>query len=285
MSQNQTSYSSKEKERDFEKESNIAIKNLWIGELEQWMDSNYLIEACHSYSKSINFFNKKIFLIDVPIKTAKIIHDKKTGCSMGYGFLIFDSKEDAENALDVLTGKIMPKANKFFKLNHAVFNNRKNENEHSLYVCDLDPSISAEKLAAFFKKNYKSVTNAKIIIDPITKISRGYGFVIFSDEKEKEKALNEMSGCVLNGKAIRTGNASHKRIEKYKNKMMSQFHQQLFIQQQVQQYYNNPFYMASNYFANLFNPLFQQQIYSQLEDYFNKPTDENDSKDSISNAL
>ena len=59
MSQNQTSYSSKEKERDFEKESNIAIKNLWIGELEQWMDSNYLIEACHSYSKLIYF--KKYF--------------------------------------------------------------------------------------------------------------------------------------------------------------------------------------------------------------------------------
>jgi RNA recognition motif-containing protein len=205
---------------------------------------------------------------------------------MGYGFLIFESKEDAENSLDVLSGKIMPKANKFFKLNRAAFNNRKNENEHSIYVCDLDPSINGEKLLSFFKKKYKSVTNAKIIIDPITKISKGYGFVIFSDEKEKEKALVEMSGCVLSGKAIRTGNASHKRIEKNnKNKMMNQFHQQLFIQQQVQQYYNNPFYMASNYFANLFNPLFQQQIYSQLEDYFNKPTDENDSKDSISNAL
>ena len=192
---------------------------------------------------------------------------------MGYGFLIFESKEDAENSLDVLSGKIMPKANKFFKLNRAAFNNRKNENEHSIYVCDLDPSINGEKLLSFFKKKYKSVTNAKIIIDPITKISKGYGFVIFSDEKEKEKALVEMSGCVLSGKAIRTGNASHKRIEKNnKNKMMNQFHQQLFIQQQ-------------NYFANLFNPLFQQQIYSQLEDYFNKPTDENDSKDSISNAL
>ena len=201
---------------------------------------------------------------------------------MGYGFLIFESKEDAENSLDILSGKIMPKANKFFKLNHAVFNNRKNENEHSLYVCDLDQSIDGEKLASFFKRNYKSVINAKIIIDPITKISRGYGFVIFSDEKEKEKALVEMSGVSLNGKAIRTGNASHKRIEKNnKNKIMSQFHKQLFIQQQVQQYYNNPFYMASNYFANLFNPLFQQQIYSQLEDYFNKGEEYNDSKDSL----
>ena len=55
MSQNPTSYSSKDKEKDKdkekEKESNIASKNLWIGELEQWMDSNYLIEACRSYSK------------------------------------------------------------------------------------------------------------------------------------------------------------------------------------------------------------------------------------------
>ena len=204
---------------------------------------------------------------------------------MGYGFLIFESKEDAENSLDILSGKIMPSAKKFFKLNHAAFNNRKKENEHSIYVCDLDPSINAEKLASLFKKNYKSVVNAKIIIDPITKISKGYGFVIFSDEKEKEKALTEMSGSVLNGKAIRTGNASHKKIEKNKNKMMSQFHQQLFIQQQMQQYYNNPFYMASNYFANFFNPLFQQQMYSQMEDYFNRGDEYNDSKDSISNAL
>ena len=61
MSQVQTSYSSKEKEKGREKESDIASKNLWIGELEQWMDSTYLIEACHSYSKFL--YKKKIFLI------------------------------------------------------------------------------------------------------------------------------------------------------------------------------------------------------------------------------
>ena len=42
MSQNPTSYSSKE--------SDIASKNLWIGELEQWMDSKYLMESCQKYS-------------------------------------------------------------------------------------------------------------------------------------------------------------------------------------------------------------------------------------------
>ena len=53
MSQNLTSYSSKE--------SDIASKNLWIGELEQWMDSNYLIEACHSFSKLLKIFYNYIF--------------------------------------------------------------------------------------------------------------------------------------------------------------------------------------------------------------------------------
>ena len=62
MSQIQTSYSSKEKERDREKESDIASKNLWIGELEQWMDPNYLIDACHSYSKYY-FIKKNNFFI------------------------------------------------------------------------------------------------------------------------------------------------------------------------------------------------------------------------------
>ena len=31
--------------------SQRTSKNLWIGELEQWMDSKYLIESCVSYSK------------------------------------------------------------------------------------------------------------------------------------------------------------------------------------------------------------------------------------------
>ena len=41
MSQTQTSHSSKE--------SDIASKNLWIGELEQSMESQYLMESCQKY--------------------------------------------------------------------------------------------------------------------------------------------------------------------------------------------------------------------------------------------
>lgn len=51
---------------------------------------------------------------------------------------------------------------------------------------------------------YNSVTGTKIIIDPSTKISKGYGFVKFSDPKEYQKSIAEMNGKILNGKAIKT---------------------------------------------------------------------------------
>ncbi len=249
-----------------------SSKSLWIGELEQWMDSSYLIESCLSYN--------------IPIKSAKIIRDRKNGCSMGYGFLIFDSKEIAEKALSNLNGKIMPKTmNKPFKLNYASFNDRKNENQHSIYVCDLNPTVNSEQLISFFKSKYDSVTGGKIIVDPSTKLSKGYGFVNFSNEKEKEKAMNEMNGKMLNNKAIKTGNAWHKKNEKYKNKMMNQFHQHLFIQQQFQQFCNNPYYMANNYYANFFNPSPQQQMYSKLEEFINNNNDDNNGRNDFSNNV
>jgi RNA recognition motif-containing protein len=206
---------------------------------------------------------------------------------MGYGFLIFDSKENAEKALLELKGKIMPNTNnKTFQLNYASFNDRKNENEHSIYVCDLSHSVTSEKLISFFKSKYNSVIGGKIIIDPSTKLSKGYGFVTFSDEKEKEKAIIEMNGKILNDRAIKTGNAWHKKNEKFRSKK-NHFYQnpQIYLQQQYQQLFNNPYFIANNYYANFFNPLFQQQMYSQLEEYFNNNNEDNNGRNDFSNNV
>ena len=205
---------------------------------------------------------------------------------MGYGFLIFDSKESAEKALSELKGKYMPNTNnKTFQLNYASYNDRKNENDHSIYVCDLNHNVNSEKLISFFKSKYSSVTGGKIIIDPTTKLSKGYGFVTFSDEKEKEKAMVEMNGKLLNDRAIKTGNAWHKKYDKYKSKR-NHLHknQQIFLQQQYQQLFNNPYFIANNYYANFFNPLFQQQMYAQIEEYLNSTDDGNDVNDLKNNV-
>ena len=69
---------------------------------------------------------------------------------------------------------------------------------------DLESSINEEKLKDFFSKYYSSVIGTKIIIDPVNKFSKGYGFVKFADQSEAQRAINEMSGKYLNGKQIKT---------------------------------------------------------------------------------
>ena len=201
---------------------------------------------------------------------------------MGYGFLIFESKEDADKALKELKGKYMPNtSNKTFQINHASFNDRKKENEHSVYVCDLSHNVTSEQLISFFKSKYKSVIGGKIIIDPKTKLSKGYGFVTFSDEKEKEKAMIEMNGKILNDRAIKTGNAWHKKNDNFNFRYKKNFYRnpQMLFQQHYQQMLNNPYFVANNYYANLFNPLFHQQMLSQIEEYLNNTQDGNEQND------
>lgn len=140
---------------------------------------------------------------------------------MGYGFLEFENRNQASDALQALNGKPLPNSNKNFKLNWASYNsnksNQQNPNEFSIYVCELSTSVKNDKLRDFFKEKYNSVFDAKIIIDPSTKISKGYGFVKFHDKAESERAINEMNGQLLEGKAIKTGNASYKKNDKKQN--------------------------------------------------------------------
>jgi RNA recognition motif-containing protein len=247
--------------------------SLWIGELDNWMDDNYIINAAKNYN--------------VQIKSIKIMKDKNSGSFLGYGFLEFEDKEMANNALKQLNGQPLPNSNKVFKLNWASYNSNKNTsnpNEYSIYVCDLDPSVNEETLTYFFKEKYNSVISSKIVIDPSTKISKGYGFVKFSDQKESQKALQEMNGACINGKNIKTGTASYKKniISNNNNNKNYNAHnffydaqnlynnnnnlnnsvnrQNLLLQQQQQQYINQMYLLMLN------NPLYfqyQQQLMSQ----------------------
>ena len=180
---------------------------------------------------------------------------------MGYGFLEFESQDQAKEALEKLNGKSLPKTeNKTFKLNWAAYNtnklNSQNPNEFSIYVSELDPSVNEEILTNFFKEKYKSVINSKIIVDPSTKISKGYGFVKFSDKTQSEKAIADMNGQELNGKIMKTGTASYKKNEKKQANMFTDLsalqNDPNFMMQQQQ--FLNQFYLANGYY----NPFFYQ---------------------------
>lgn len=87
--------------------NNSQYKNLWIGEIDNWMNEDYLHKCFTSYSKEIIFI-----LLDIDVKNIKLIRDKNTGQLLGYGFIEFDTNETASNALMLLNGKQMPNSNK-----------------------------------------------------------------------------------------------------------------------------------------------------------------------------
>lgn len=54
---------------------------------------------------------------------------------------------------------------------------------------DLDAAVTEHKLLEFFRAKYPSAFLSKIITDSSTKVSKGYGFVKFTNAEEASKAI------------------------------------------------------------------------------------------------
>ena len=52
---------------------------------------------------------------------------------------------------------------------------------------------------------------AQVITDPLTGRSKGYGFVRFGDERERDRALVDMMGHLICGRPVRVSTASSKK--------------------------------------------------------------------------
>lgn len=61
-----------------------------------------------------------------------------------------------------------------------------------------------------FQAHYRSCKSAKIMTDPRTGLTRGYGFVRFSDQNDQQRALMEMQGYIIGSRPIRVSVATPK---------------------------------------------------------------------------
>jgi RNA recognition motif-containing protein len=119
----------------------------------------------------------------------------------------------------------VPNSSKQFKLNWAAYGSSKSvpsstkssPQEIQIYIGDIDPSVTEHKLLEFFKSKYPSAYMSKIITDTTTKVSKGYGFVKFTNHEESAKAITEMNGIHLMGKSIKVSTAYLKTKEETLN--------------------------------------------------------------------
>lgn len=70
-----------------------------------------------------------------------------------------------------------------------------------LFVGGLSFNTNDEGLKASFEK-FGEVTDAKVITDRDSGRSRGFGFVTLADEQAADKAMEEMNGADLDGRAL-----------------------------------------------------------------------------------
>ncbi|KAF2458274.1 mRNA binding post-transcriptional regulator [Lineolata rhizophorae] len=173
---------------------------LWMGELEPWIDENFIRNVWMHIGETVN---------------VKMIRDKFSGSNAGYCFVDFSSPAAAAKAL-TLNGQTIPNTNRPFKLNWASgggLADRSRDDrgpEYSIFVGDLGPEVNEYVLCSLFQNRFPSCKAAKIMTDPISGMSRGYGFVRFSDETEQQRALGEMQGVYCGNRPMRISTATPK---------------------------------------------------------------------------
>lgn len=72
----------------------------------------------------------------------------------------------------------------------------------NIYVSNLSFAVQDEDLREFFAE-YGEVSSAKVIMDKYTNRSKGFGFVEMPDDAAAQKAIAELDGGMVDGRAIK----------------------------------------------------------------------------------
>ena len=176
--------------------------NLWMGDVQPWMDESFILKAFSFY----NFYPKGI----------KLIHNKLTNELKNFCFINFQTIEEANKCLILLTGKTIPNTRIKFKLNWANYFSTFNK---SVYVGNLSPDVDDISLYNLFKERYPSVHHASVITD--NGKSKGFGFILFRGEEDYERCLKEMNGILFHGNIIKVNEQKKNNNKNISNKNFS----------------------------------------------------------------
>ena len=76
-----------------------------------------------------------------------------------------------------------------------------------LYVGNLPFSVEESALQSLFEQNERTVVEVKLITDRETGRPRGFGFVEMGSADDADKAIQELDGYQLDGRALKVNEA------------------------------------------------------------------------------
>ncbi|KYN30779.1 ELAV-like protein 3 [Trachymyrmex septentrionalis] len=142
------------------------------------------------------------------VESCKLIRDKLSGQSLGYGFVNYHRPEDAEKAINTLNGLRLQ--NKTIKVSYARPSSEAIKGAN-LYVSGLPKNMAQQDLENLFSP-YGRIITSRILCDNITVrqfvtgggdnlpgLSKGVGFIRFDQRVEAERAIQELNGTIPKG--------------------------------------------------------------------------------------
>jgi len=207
-------------------EASSKWTNVYVKPLEKTVDEQKLIELFSPFGKV----------------TSAVVMKDENGESKGFGFVNFESHEEAQKAIDALNeketegkqmfvGRAQKKSERekdlkdmFLKIQRERMSKYQGVN---LYVKNLEDTVDDEKLRQTFTP-YGTITSAKVMSDE-KGASKGFGFVCFATPEEATKAVTEMNGKMIGNKPIYVALAQKK--EQRRAQLEAQHNRGLRMQQ------------------------------------------------------
>ncbi|KAJ9612330.1 Spliceosome-associated protein 49 [Cladophialophora chaetospira] len=142
----------------------------------------------------------ELFLQAGRIVNVHLPKDRVTQSHQGYGFVEFNSEEDAEYAARIMNQVRL--YGKPIRVNKASADKQKSvEVGAELFVGNLDPMVDERMLYDTFGRFGTLVAAPKIARDEAN-LSKGYGFVSFANFESSDDAINNMNGQYLMNKEV-----------------------------------------------------------------------------------
>jgi len=182
--------------------------------LKEWDDTNLFVGNLPPSVASHKLIG--LFLPFGRIVRSRVVDDCFTGVSKGYGFVKYADPRCAAEAIKCMNGHMIegkmlevrvanasssgsnPSVHALSETAHPP---TKEMDTSNLFVRNLPLLMNKDKLLDLFVP-YGQVTSAKVAMDYTTGLSKGYGFVKFSDAHDAALAVMQLNGHLVEGRKI-----------------------------------------------------------------------------------
>ncbi|MCJ1408991.1 hypothetical protein MMC19_003068 [Ptychographa xylographoides] len=201
-----TPVAKKAKKEDQTNGDGEGVKNLFVGSLSWNVDEDWLTREFESFGE---------------LSGVRVISDKATGRSKGFGYVEYVNAADAAKAHDEMKGKMID--NREINVDFAVprsndagtggYQNKANDRAKSygdtpsepsdtLFVGNISFEATEDIIGEEFGK-HGSVIGVRLPTDPESGNPKGFGYVQFGSIEEAQVAFDNMKGAAICGRPIR----------------------------------------------------------------------------------